>query len=147
MRDVQNGNSLNMENPYICSNGDKWTRMQLKKRWTEAKRGFMDKYICECCGGKKGTDPDHTISRQRCRDLHKSELILLEDNISWSCRTCHVNEWESFKNGKFQFHNNFEKRMTFVAEHDYNGFMMRVNYLTDPKKIEFCEQLMFPEEN
>lgn len=93
-------------------------------------------------------DLDHTISQKRCKELKKTELIWTEGNWSWSNREAHIS-WESYqvidRPPEFQYHQNFKKRMTFVAMHDYNGFMARFHYVTDPDLIAFCETLMFEE--
>lgn len=124
-----------MPNKYFDSFGNSYTQATINKKWTETKHGLMAKYICECCGKNQTQDPDHTISRARCKELHRVELIFLEDNISWSCRTCHM-EHESYKSGKFSHHKNAYKRMVFTAIYDLEGFIKRFHCITNEKLKE-----------
>jgi len=121
---------LNSTNKYYDSAGNAYTEAQIRQRYNQEKYGFMPKYICECCGESQAFDPDHTISKARCKILHKVELIWLESNISWSCRKCHL-EWESYKDGKFSHHNNAYERMLFTFIYDREGFTKRYYCITN----------------
>lgn len=132
-----------MANVFYTSEGEKITQRTIRSRLALERKDCLVKMICECCYAAQSFDLDHTISQLRCKNLHKSELIWMEGNWSWSCRDCHI-FWESYKSGKFQYHKNFKKRMTFTAMHDYNGFMARFHYVTNLSLIKFCESLMFP---
>lgn len=72
-------------NYYTCSDGEKVTQSQINSRLSRAKKGFMERYVCESCGrnGKTFAAWSHTISQKRCKELHKTELIWLEGNGSW----------------------------------------------------------------
>lgn len=130
-----------MANHYITSNGERVTQTQINSRLARAKHGSIRNYICECFGMPfHAHDLDHTISQQRSKQIHKTELIWDENNWSWSSREAHM-QWESFKSGQFQDHLNFKKRMEFVAKHDPVGFNMRCNYLTYPDLIEWASDL------
>lgn len=119
-----------MANKYYTSEGKAHTQASINKKWTETKHRLMAKYICECCGKNQTQDPDHTISRERCKELNKVELIFLEGNISWSCRTCHQAH-ESYKDGKFSHHLNAYKRMLFVGMYDTESFIKRYYCITN----------------
>jgi hypothetical protein len=119
-----------MANLYYDSLGKSYTDQQIKKEWTQAKKGFMVKYVCECCNINQTNDPDHTIPKATCKVLHKVDLIFLQGNISWSCRDCH-NEWESYKSGKFSHHKNAYTRMIFVAIYDTETFIKRYYCITN----------------
>ncbi len=92
--------------------------------------------MCQCCGNERAVDHDHTISERRCKILQISDLIYTEANWSLSCRTCHAFEWESYKSGLFQHHNNVVERMLFMKIHDIEGFRKRMNYITDKELIK-----------
>lgn len=119
-----------MANTYKTSSGDSLTESQIRKKYTLMTKSWLVKYICECCMINSTNDPDHTISRKRCKDLHKTELIWDEANISWSCRTCHL-QHESYKNGIFSYHKNAYKRMLYIAMHDNEGFIKRYYCITN----------------
>jgi hypothetical protein len=129
-------------NYYTCSDGVRLTQAQINSRLSKERKGWREKYVCECFGAPHiAHDADHSISQKRCKEIGKTELIWDEGNISWSCREAHQ-LWESYKNGKFQYHKNFKKRMLFVAMYDYEGFMKRFHCLTEAKAIQYCEGLI-----
>jgi len=70
-------------------------------------------------------DHDHTIAQARCKELGKTELIWDEKNIEYSSRQAH-REWESYGDGKFIAHANFQKRMQFVKAHDPEAWERRM---------------------
>lgn len=81
-------------------------------------------------------DHDHTIAQARCKEIGKTELIWSEANIEYSSRKAHQ-EWESYKDGKFITHANFQKRMDFVKHNDPEDFekrMIIVAQFTVPKE-------------
>lgn len=122
-----------MPNTYLTSTGERLTERQIRTRYTHEKKGWLMKYVCECCESRQVGDPDHTISQSDCKNrLGKTELIWNEQNVSWSCRTCHQ-EWESYRDGKFSYHKNAYDRMVFTALHDREGFMKRWFCITNPE--------------
>ena len=82
-----------------------------------------------------GMTHDHTISQKRCKQLKKPWLIWHEGNIEYSDLTIH-NQWESYKDGKFAKHKNFEKRMAFLKEHDIEGWEKRMMALERLEEIK-----------
>ena len=129
-------------NHYECSDGERVTQTQINSRLSKAKHGSIRNFICECYGPPfTSHDCDHSISQKRSKEIHKTELIWMEGNWSWSNRKAHE-EWESYKSGKFQDHLNFKNRTTFVAMHDPEGFRMRVNYVSYPELLEWCLTLI-----
>lgn len=126
---------MSMPNYYTTSTGAKVTQATIRKNLTATYKGMLVKYICEACGSSKAVDHDHTISQKRCKELHKTELIWDEANMSFSCRTCHM-EYESYKSGKFSYHANCEKRMLYIYEHDTEGFQKRLLYIERPDILE-----------
>lgn len=109
------------------STGERISQATIERRYGESKvqkwGGMSCNGPCEACG-QQGNDPDHTVSRQRCKELHKAELIYQPDNFPWSCRTCH-RQWESYKSGLYLFHSNVVQRMQYLYEHDLEGFVAR----------------------
>lgn len=124
-----------MANTYLCSNGERVNQRQINSRLSKAKKGFIERYVCESCGKNQGTDWSHTISQKRCKELHATELIWTEANGSWDCRECHQN-WENFKNPNYLDARYWHKRMVFVAAHDEEGFRKRLLYVEDPVKMK-----------
>lgn len=119
-----------MPNHYTTSTGEKLTQKQINSRLSSTYKGMMLKYICEGCGSSEAVDHDHTISQKRCKELHMTEKIWDEENISFSCRACH-HQWESYKSGAFSNHLNCEKRMLYVAAHDREGFIKRLIHIPE----------------
>lgn len=70
-------------------------------------------------------DHDHTIAQARCKELGMTELIWDERNIEYSAREAH-RQWESYGDGAFIAHANFQKRMDFVKQYDPQGFERRM---------------------
>lgn len=109
---------------------------KVSKKQTSIKRELQEAYAykatltanqmhCDGCESTYWDDRDHTISQKRCKDIGKPELIWNVDNIEYSCRECHM-AWESYKSGEFRHHKNFERRMAFMKEHDYEGYVKRM---------------------
>lgn len=124
-----------MPNYYVTSTGDRLTQRQINSHLSSTYKGMLVKYICEACGSSQAVDHDHTIAQKRCKELHKTELIWDEENMSFSCRNCHE-DWERFKNGNFSYHLNCEKRMNYVSHHDGEGFRARMHYIQRPDLLE-----------
>ena len=119
-----------MTNYYYTSTGIQWSQVAINNKLRIAYAAAdedLDIYVCECCGKRPPVDHDHTISQKRCKELHKTEPIIDPANWSYSCRTCHE-EWESYKDGKFLNHNNLEKRMAYLEQHDPEGYQKRLFY-------------------
>ena len=122
-----------MPNHYLTSTGERITQTQINSRLAKMRNSMMHYYICQCCWVNQANDHDHTISQKRCKELHKTELIWDEANISFSCRGCHI-IYENFKTGGFQLHKNWLKRILFIKLHDNETYMKRFYYLSDENK-------------
>ena len=115
---------------YKCSNGSEVTESQIKTKLSRAYKTTAFSPLCECCGTEPATEHDHTISKARCKVLHKTELIWDSHNWSDSCRSCH-GQFESYKSGECNQHLNYMKRIMFMKEHDIEGFKKRLIYIQD----------------
>lgn len=115
---------------YYGSNGLGFSQTTISRRLRETYGKMMEKYICEGCGSSAAVDHDHTISQKRCKELHMTELIWDEDNIVFSCRSCHM-AWESYKSGEFAKHYNIEKRMIYMLQYDREGFIKRLIFIPE----------------
>ena len=127
-----------MPNHYLTSSGERITQTQINSRLAKMRNSMLHKYVCECCGINQADDHDHSISQKRCKELHKTELIWDEANISFSCRACHLAH-ESYKSGEFQYHKNVVKRMLYIREHDLEGFQKRLNCIADQEILKQLE--------
>jgi len=116
---------------HICSNGEVISQQQINDRLKKAYQAKAQNatMICAGCGQSLADDNDHTISQKRCKQLHKTELIYDPENFEHSCRQCHV-EWEQYKSGYFEEHNNAVKRMKYLKEHDTESFNKRIAYVS-----------------
>lgn len=77
-----------------------------------------------CCGCGRGGIPlshSHIISRKRCKEIGKPELIYDEDNIELECffdnRSCH-HVWEHGTLAEKKKMINFAKKMEYVKKND-----------------------------
>jgi 5-methylcytosine-specific restriction endonuclease McrA len=114
---------------HTCSDGAKVSQSTIDRRYSEAlkiKHAGKTHFICQGCGDR-AVHNDHTISRKRCKELHKTELIWNPDNFVSSCARCHA-EWESWKDGKYLEHKNVAFRMWFMKQHDEEKYNARINY-------------------
>lgn len=122
------------KNTYSCSDGEKMTEEKVRGMLKTC-INFMDDrrkaanislFLCDAYNMRMAViDHDHTIAKARCKELGKTELIWDEDNIEYSSRQAHQ-EWESYKDGAFLNHRNFEKRMNFLKIHDPEMYEKRI---------------------
>jgi hypothetical protein len=117
-----------MANLYYCSNGERISEATIKARYSralQAKHAGTSVFVCAACGQRRAEHNDHTIAKARCKVIHKTELIYDPDNFEDSCSICH-SQWENFKSGDWINHNNMEKRLRFLKEHDPEGYRIRI---------------------
>lgn len=117
---------------YRTSDGKLMTDPQIKRRLSKEYKLHPQpgERKCECCGDVMAEHHDHTISQRQCKLLKIVEMIWSVLNWSLSCAKCHK-EWESYKSGLFQHHNNLIQRMLFMKKYDKEGFNKRIHYITD----------------
>ena len=125
---------------YRSSDGKTYSQKQIDNRKNKeyAKNPKPSDSVCECCGEKRAEHHDHTISQRTCKILHKTELIWFEGNWSLSCGKCH-HDYESYKSGEFQNHNNVVERMLFIKMHDKEGFRKRLNYINNVELLNMLK--------
>lgn len=113
---------------YQCSDGTKVTQSQIDRRYSEAlkiKHSGKNIALCQGCGDR-AVHNDHTISRARCKHLHKTELIWDLGNFVNSCEKCH-REWENWKSGMYLAHWNLGSRMMYLRVNDLESYKIRTN--------------------
>lgn len=69
-------------------------------------------------------DHSHTISRARCKQLGKPELIYDPANIEHLSRQAH-NEWDAYSSAMIH-HANWQKRMDYIKLHDQHDYDRRM---------------------
>lgn len=69
-------------------------------------------------------DHSHTISRARCHQLGKPELIYDPENIEHCARIPHL-QWDDY-HPDFCLHANFQKRMDYIKQHDQHDWERRM---------------------
>ena len=80
---------------YECSNGERVSESTIKKRLSAAYRQWYDGGEgCAGCWVGRASETSHIISKARCKELHKTELIWNKENTFPSCRRCHL-IWET----------------------------------------------------
>lgn len=82
--------------------------------------------VCEGCGrGDKPLSHSHTISRNRCKQIGKPELIYDKANIEIECfgtnTSCHE-IWEHEGVVKRMQLDNFDNKMRYIEQHDPEKF-------------------------
>lgn len=83
--------------------------------------------VCTGCDrGDKPLSHSHTISRNRCKQIGKPELIYDKANIEIECfgssTSCH-DIWEYESITKRMQLNNFEGKMRYIEQHDPEQFV------------------------
>jgi hypothetical protein len=125
------------KNVWWDSNGDTYSEQSVRNRLTACIQAMDEDriahgYSVSHCDAYNQTgmvcDHDHTISKQRCKELGKTELVWDSSNIEYSSRKAHM-EWEGYKSGEFCKHKNLARRMAFLKEHDYESFIKRSEVL------------------
>lgn len=115
---------------YKCSDGTRVGQDQIDRRLTKLYANMPTQKRCSAYPLQMANDHDHTISQARCKQLGKTELIWDPDNIEFSSRISHM-EWESYRSGKFEEHQNVIRRMKYVKMHDPEGFEKRYQHLSN----------------
>ncbi len=113
---------------YECSDGRKVSQATIDRNYSKSlneKHAGCTMFICGGCG-KLAHHNDHTISKARCKQIHKTELIWNPENYVNSCHQCH-SKWEGYKSGKYLEANNVIERLRFLKEHDPEGYKLRIN--------------------
>lgn len=113
---------------YTCTNGERITEGNIRRRYAKAireKHSGNGIPMCEAYPGERAVHNDHTISQKRCKQIHKTELIWNPENFVSSSARAHT-EWEAIKGGEWIHHANVEQRLQFLKEHDPEGFNVRI---------------------
>lgn len=116
-------------NTYKCSNGQKVTQAQIDRNYSKMlKEKHIGEFyfICSGCGGQ-AHDNSHIISRQRCKEIGKTELIWDERNVVNACRECH-HKWENFKSGEWRELKNYVPMLRYLQRNDPEGLKIRENF-------------------
>lgn len=108
---------------YFCSNGDRVSDAQAKRRYADArykKYSASIGWACEGCGDP-ATCSAHIIAQARCKVLHKTELIWNPANFFPSCYKCNAaienpkgEAWKTLKNRDYC--------LEFIEKHDAELF-------------------------
>lgn len=115
---------------YFCSDGTRVSQATIDRRYSES---LKNKYafagaapMCDGCRKRPSVHSDHTISRARCKVIHKTELIWHPGNYVRSCEECHRG-WENIKGLAWVEHLNVEERLLFLKKNDPEGYQLRMN--------------------
>lgn len=135
--------NVSNKDKYFCSDGERVSQEYINKmlKKTYALIDYLrlnseNPKQCDAYPYLNWNEHDHTISQQRCKQLHKTELIWSIDNIEFSSRLAHT-EWERLKSGLWEDHENCIKRMKYVALHDSETFEKRMAAMSDYQKMKF----------
>ena len=120
-------------NTYKCSNGLKVTQGQIESRYSAICRLIDIRRPPICQGTGRGDVPlshSHTISRARCKELNKTELIWDPDNIelegyeeATSNPTMAHNIWENGSCSQKVKLLNFQRKLDYIKIHDIETYV------------------------
>lgn len=115
-------------NRYKCSDGTTVTKVEINRNYQRTCDEIRNEREPVCQGTGRSDLPlsfSHTISRDRCQRLGKSELIWDKDNIELesyeppcSNPTCAHNIWESGSLEKKKTLLNFTRKLEYIEKHD-----------------------------
>lgn len=120
---------------YRCSNGERVTQVEIDKRYKEIcdQIDLERERYCEATGRTDlPLSHSHTISRKRCKELGKTELVWNKDNLflesMGSSDSGHV-IWEhgDLDSKKKLF--NFERKLAYIKIHDQEAYQKIINEL------------------
>jgi hypothetical protein len=84
-----------MPNQYYCSDGTRVSQTTIDRKRSEAyKKAYGDSPIQKCACGERAQGSSHIVSQQRCKHLHRTELIWDRRNFYPACNSCN-SRWES----------------------------------------------------
>lgn len=114
-------------NRYFTSNGERVTESTIKKRLSTAYKLWYDMgpEYCRGCGIERAIETSHIISKARCKELHKTELIWTRENTYPSCRACHI-AWESISNPEWCELMNVDECLEILEKFDKESFNKRM---------------------
>jgi len=109
------------------STGEYISETTIKRHLSENYKKYEQYAICEACG-KLATEHSHIISKKRCKELGKAELIYSRENWFFACRSCHE-AWEAVKSDRWTHFRNLERLIPVLQKHDPEGYMKRIQQL------------------
>lgn len=112
-----------MPNHYHCSNGERVTQATIDRRRSDAyRKAYQDNpnQICRCSERAQGSS--HIVSQQRCKHLHRAELIWARVNFTPACNSCN-SRWES----NDETVPGYEEFMRILEHLDPEGYAKRLN--------------------
>ena len=112
-------------NKYRTSTGQYISEATIKKRLSENYRNNPSWSVCEACGHNRATEHSHVISKARCKQIQKADLIYSRENWFFSCRKCHE-DWEALHSDRWKRFKNLERLIPVLQKHDPQGYMKRV---------------------
>lgn len=129
----------------FCSDGTRISEAGIRARYGDAlreKHAGNPHPMCQCGCGGPAVHNDHTIARARCKVIHKTELIWHPGNFESSCEKAHT-QWEGFKSGEWILHANAVKRLLFLREHDFEGYMVRITLTQGALEEKMNNDILF----
>lgn len=122
-------NKVSAKKKFRCSDGSYVSQSYILNKLIKAYRSASPLTVCECCGLQPASDHDHTLAKEKCKQIGRTELIWDELNWSNSCRGCH-NQW-GYLSAAMEDHKNFVPRMLFLRQHDREEYMKRRNKISN----------------
>ena len=107
-------------NLYTTTDGKKVSQRTIDSNYSKMlreKHAGQTVFICEGCG-KKAHDNSHIISRKRCKELGRAELVWDSQNVFNACRDCH-HKYENYKSGEWHKLKNKVHIVRYLKENDF----------------------------
>jgi len=113
-------------NKYYCSDGTRISESGIKAKLSAAyRKKYQDGHPrCEGCGGQ-AIETSHIIGKARCKSLKMTELIWNPENMTPSCRDCHM-KWEAVSSPEWCELYNVERLLMIVEKYDQISYIKRM---------------------
>lgn len=113
-------------NKYYCSDGTRISDAGAQARYSAAlKEWYPTGYaMCEGCGAR-AIETSHIVSKARCKELKKTELIWTRENTFPSCRACH-RAWEAVYGDDWKKLRGAKRWLKVEQKYDAEGYERRI---------------------
>lgn len=124
-------------NSYKCSDGSKVTQSEINRRYVDTCTRIKQEREPICQGTGRTDLPlsfSHTISRKRCKEIGRTELIWADGNIEIESYTppgsnseAAHNIWDAGNLEKKKTLLNFDRKLEYIKENDYEQYVKLSN--------------------
>lgn len=111
---------------FECSDGERITESTVQARYSRALKVWYPTgaAVCEGCG-RRSIETSHIVSKARCKELRRTELIWTRENTFPSCRACH-RAWEAVYGEEWKGLAGVERWLKVEQKYDPEGYERRI---------------------